>query len=422
MIKQLLTLFLSLTILALSAQEKMVGEINIEGLKRTKRKFIIRMIKSKAGKPLDSTIVKEDIERLNRLIGVANAKFVTDTLGDTQYRVTYKIKENFTLIPTINFWTADSLISCHFGLSEFNLFGSGMVLGGFYRHSAYGSYGFNFTAPYLFSKNAGISLNFRDWESKEPLFFDKEMANFRYGNRSIEVMGLFRANYKNKINIGLNLFAERYKFLDGISPLENPEVPQTVKMEKAMLKGVYEFNNLSYFFYLIGGIKNTFNMQLVRTKDYKQQDFIITWNDFIYLRRIKNRGNLATRFRAGIASNYHSPFAPFALDNLINIRGIGNVVQRGSGTLIWNLEYRHTLFEKKWFVLQSNVFTDMGSLRNPGGNFSDFISHEQLKIHTGIGLRFIHKTIYNAIFRIDYGYGLNDNPSQGFVFGVGQYF
>jgi hypothetical protein len=37
-------------------------------------------------------------------------------------------------------------------------------------------------------------------------------------------------------------------------------------------------------------------------------------------------------------------------------------------------------------------------------------------------LRFIHKKIFNAIFRIDYGFGLTQGSSRGIVFGIGQYF
>jgi hypothetical protein len=36
--------------------------------------------------------------------------------------------------------------------------------------------------------------------------------------------------------------------------------------------------------------------------------------------------------------------APFAVDNNINLRGVGNIIDRG--TVVLNSEYRHTLFEK----------------------------------------------------------------------------
>ena len=42
---------------------------------------------------------------------------------------------------------------------------------------------------------------------------------------------------------------------------------------------------------------------------------------------------------------------------------------------------------------------------------------DNVKIYPGLGLRFIHKKIYNAIFRIDYGYGITKDATKGLVFG-----
>ena len=53
---------------------------------------------------------------------------------------------------------------------------------------------------------------------------------------------------------------------------------------------------------------------------------------------------------------------------------------------------------------------------------NDFFQSENIRIFSGLGLRFIHKKIYNAVFRIDYGYGITRNESKGIVFGIGQYF
>lgn len=72
--------------------------------------------------------------------------------------------------------------------------------------------------------------------------------------------------------------------------------------------------------------------------------------------------------------------------------------------------------------MQGNAFVDSGTWRTPGGDFGDFVDSENIKIYPGIGLRLIHKKIYNAIFRIDYGVGLGENSSKGIVFGIGQYF
>ena len=47
---------------------------------------------------------------------------------------------------------------------------------------------------------------------------------------------------------------------------------------------------------------------------------------------------------------------------------------------------------------------------------------QNIKVYPGLGLRFIHKKIFNAIFRIDYGIGISQGGTQGLVLGIGQYF
>ena len=165
------------------------------------------------------------------------------------------------------------------------------------------------------------------------------------------------------------------------------------------------------------------NFQHVTSRDEAQlPTFTIGWNDFQYFKRSGEKGNWASRLRVGLSTNNDTPFAPFAVDNNINIRGVGNVIDRGTGALVLNTEYRQTLYEKGWFALQGNAFVDLGSWRNPGGDFGDFVETQNVLVYPGLGLRFIHKKIFNAIFRIDYGYGVSDNATRGFVFGIGQYF
>ena len=145
------------------------------------------------------------------------------------------------------------------------------------------------------------------------------------------------------------------------------------------------------------------------------------FNDFNFY---KNFGytNCASRLRLGISTNVNSPFSPFAVDNNVNIRGVGFLVDRGTAMIVLNNEIRQTLFEKKWFVLQGNAFIDAGTWRNPGGTFDDLLTQKNIRVYSGLGLRFIHKTIFDAVFRIDYGIGLTQNKNSGIVFGIGQFF
>ena len=69
-------------------------------------------------------------------------------------------------------------------------------------------------------------------------------------------------------------------------------------------------------------------------------------NETKYFKRINKMGNLAIRGQLGLARNIDSPFPPFVIDNNRNLRGAGNLVQRGNAYWSINTEYRHTLLEK----------------------------------------------------------------------------
>ena len=225
--------------------------------------------------------------------------------------------------------------------------------------------------------------------------------------------------FKNRLLLGVNYFVEDYEYKFGAT---NPNVPQALNVHKWLLKGIYEYNKLDYFYQYVSGFKSQFVFQYVTSTSDMLPDFFIGWNDFFLFKRVGEKGNWANRIRLGISSNDETPFAPFSVDNNLNIRGVGNTIDRGTGAIVLNSEYRQTLIEKGWFVLQGNAFLDAGSWRNPGGELSDFSKDDNIKVYPGLGLRFIHKKIYNAIFRIDYGYGISQNATKGFVFGIGQYF
>ena len=151
------------------------------------------------------------------------------------------------------------------------------------------------------------------------------------------------------------------------------------------------------------------------------RQFVSFENNLFFYKRINSKGNWATRLKIGLATNTPSPFPPFAIDNNEKIRVIGNLVKRGSSVWAVNTEYSHTLIEKKWFVLQANRFWDIGSLRQAGENLNTFFKNKSIETHSGVGVRIIHKFIFRAIIRIDYGFSFDNSPG-GLVFGIGQYF
>lgn len=414
--------FLSLFMffLCFIGQAQQISEIVIKGNTKTKTDFIQKITDVRVGTALDSIQMDADISRLKRLPGIAHAFYEVAENTDGSYKVVYGLDENFTIIPSVNVYTTNNdEFAVRAGLYEFNALGRNIIIGGYYQHDIYNSFGINFRAPYLFSRQFGLAINYMNLTTQEPVFLDTGVADYKYNNTAYEVLGLYEINVKNRIELGANYFNENYTYKFGAT---SPDVPQSLEVNKLLYKLLYEYNNVDTDYQYVSGLKSIFHFQYVTSTDQVLPDFQIAFNDFIYYLRVGEKGNWASRLRLGIATNNESPFAPFAVDNNLNIRGVGNTIDRGTAAIVLNTEYRHTLFEKNWFVLQGNVFVDGGSWRNPGGDFGDFTESQNLRIYPGFGVRFIHKRIFNTVFRIDYGHGITENPTRGFVFGIGQYF
>jgi len=413
-------LYLTIFLICGTTFSQQISEVTIQDNKKTKTGFLRKITNIKEGQSLDSTVLEQDIARVKRLPGIAHAYYQVKPKADGTYQVVYGVEENFTIIPSANvFTTNDDEFAYRLGLFEFNALGQGIVVGGSFQRDIYNSYGINFRAPYLFSNKLGIALNHNNLTTLEPVFFDNTTADYKYNNTSYEVLGLYELNFNHRFELGVNFFTEDYQYISGAT---NPEVPQNLVVDKMLFKLYYEYNNVDNYYQYRDGFKSSFNFQYVTSTDAALPEFLIGFNDFVYYDRIGEKGNWASRLRLGVATNNDSPFAPFAVDNNLNIRGVGNTIDRGTAAIVLNTEYRHTLYEKDWFVLQGNVFVDGGSWRNPGGDFGDFGDSQNLRVYPGGGVRFIHKRIFNTVFRIDYGYGITKDATNGFVFGIGQYF
>ena len=401
------------------AQDAVIADVKIQGLKRTKTSEIEKLTKVKAGMPLDSLLMQNDMERLKHLPSISHAYFQVFSSNDGKHNVYYTIEENFTLIPFANLYSSSNdNFAFRIGLEEFNFLGRNIKIGGFYQYDVFSSFGLNLKAPYLFSDTFGLGLSYTDLTTQEPVFFENGDAQYKYNNEGVELSGFYQFDFRNRIELGFNFFVEDYEYISGTT---SPQVPLALNVEKHLLKFIYNYSNVNYEYQYLEGFKSNLNFQYVGSSDTSLPEFLIGFNDFFYYHRIGKKGNLANRLRLGFASNLNTPFAPFSVDNNLNIRGVGNTIDRGTGVIILNTEYRHTIIDKDWFVLQSNLFVDAGSWRNPGGKLSDFGKDQNIRIFPGVGLRFIHKKIFNAVFRIDYGIGVTEE-ANGIVFGLGQYF
>ena len=248
------------------AQQPKVADLKIQGNKKLKSSFVKKIAYVKPGVVLDSSLIEEDIRLLKRFPSIAHAYYqVLPAEEPNEYNVFYNIEENFTIIPSANVYTTnDDEFAYRLGLYEFNLFGQNMAFGGFYQKDIYDSYAINFRAPFLFSRQLGIAINYQNLTTQEPVFFDNTTADYRYNNESIELLGLYQFNFTNRIELGVSFFTEDYEYKAGAT---NPNVPLELNVDKVLYKFIYEYNNLNYDYQYVEGFRSIFNFQYVHSTD-----------------------------------------------------------------------------------------------------------------------------------------------------------
>lgn len=379
------------------ASAQLIQSITYKGLKNTKELYLQQFVTSKEGESLDSLMLWKDKQRLTNLEVFSNVDFeVTESNGD--YAVEFICTELRTLLPIFSFGGIEENFWVQAGFSEVNLGGFGNKLTTYYQYYDRSSYAAHLSFDRIKQSDWGVNVNLIHWSTLEPLFFGADEVEYEYTNNTIGASAIRHLNFTDRIEIGGAFFTERFaRYTEGTFD----GAPDLVDKAKLLGKTTLVWNRVNYHFFYLDGWHNQLNIQTVQSLD-NDPAFYIFFNDFKYLRQVGHQGNFASRLRLGLSSNEESPFAPFVLDSYLNIRGIGNRVDRGTGAIILNLEYRQTLREGENTAIQGVLFSDMGSWRNPGGDFSDFSKTDNLVLFAGGGLRFIHKKIYNAIFRIDY--------------------
>lgn len=397
-------------------QTPALKEINFTGIRRTKPEYLFTFIELKAGDPLDSAKLEKDRQTLANLEMLSNASYSVTTNGN-EWTVSFHCEELFTLLPIINFGSVEENYWYLIGASDINLLGRGHKTYLYYQYYDRHSVAAHLSLDWLKGTSWGINFNIIKWSTLEPVYFEQGEVTYTYDNYTLGAEGIYHFTFFDQLSLGGGVFRERYEALS--EPVDDS--PTATVMDKLLYKLIWTSNHTNTSFYSIKGFSNRFVTEMVYSlHDYPA--FLIAFNDLKYYRQFGSYGNWASRMRMGLSTNQESPFAPFVLDSYLNIRGVGNKVDRGTGSVVLNTEYRHACLDRGWFAVQAVGFIDIGTWRTPGGTFNDFTQSKNVKAFAGVGARLIHKKIYNAILRVDYGFDLKANSKNGFVIGIGQYF
>ncbi|MDN5203899.1 POTRA domain-containing protein [Fulvivirgaceae bacterium BMA10] len=409
-----LIFLLSVPIFQLYGQKNIL-DVRFEGLKKTKPSYLNKFIQSSIKAPFDSLKAREDVQKLRNLNLFLNVDYHTkDSLNSII--LIFQCEEALSLLPMINFGGVKENFWFQVGALEFNWQGRGKTVGGFYRYDQRHSFQIFQQTPYINSSKWGYTLSFLKLSTIEPIYINTSSIDYEYDNITAEFLPRYTFKFGHHLQFGTAYIREKY------TPLGMSEDAITVPIQnKMILKTVYTWQNLDYFFHYIEGLSNEFFVESV-VNTSTTEFFWKIFNQTRYFKRIGKGGNLALRLRLGISKDNGSPFAPFVLDSYVNIRGAGNRVFRGSGEWTLNAEYRQTILDKKIGTLQAVIFNDMGGWRIAGQGLDSEFEEFKSSIFSGLGLRLYSKKIYNLIMRIDYGLNPRNTTENGFVIGLGQYF
>jgi outer membrane protein assembly factor BamA len=379
-----------------------------------------RFLENEIGADFSFEKLEKEVQNLKNLNAVANAEFQIDTTGN-DVKITYEIEEALTLFPIVNFGGVEGNVWFQLGFTDLNWLGKGMQLSAFYQNNDWrNNFSLYYRVPYIKGSRWGASVSFLKWASREPLYFDEGEVLYDYDNLSFGATTIYELGFNHNIEFGGSYFIEDYG-KSAQQSIENPPGPETLQQPKALIKLLHNLNRINYHYFYLFGFLNTINIQTVNNINDGTW-FNIVLNDTKFFKRIGKKGNLGGRLRLGLSTNNDTPFAPFVLDSHVNIRGAGNRIDRGTGVLVLNLEYRHTIFDRKLFAGQVVGFSDVGTWRNPGGDLGDLTEIDNLRPFAGGGIRIIYKKAFDAVLRLDYGVDLRDVEERGFVLGFGQYF
>lgn len=411
---------LPLLLVAQSSQNLSLVNIEFEGLKRTKTDYLQSFLSSRLSTLTDSVLIEADVQQLKNIAGIGNANYRLDTT-EAGLELTFQIDEVQTLLPIVNFGGIRGNFWFQLGFTDINWQGRGQFISAFYQNTDGRHTGqINYVIPYFKGNKWGLTSSFFRWASREPLFFDSGTVNYDYDNTSLAATVIRHFGIHHQLEIGGSYFVEQYRKSDQ-QFLENPPGPNALRQPKWLTKLEFRQVFLNYHFFYLKGLDWYVRWQNVYNSVYGDWFTALEFQGRQFS-RIGEKGNLATRLRMAISTNNDTPFAPFVADSHVNIRGIGNRIDRGTAQLVLNLEYRQTLFENSLCAFQVVCFSDWGTWRKPGGTLRKIFEPEKFRHFVGGGARLIYQKIYGAVLRIDYGVDLFDNQQRGFVLGLGQYF
>lgn len=331
-----------------SAEGKIIKEIRLEGLKRTKEYIVTRELISKVGEPLRQENLDEERKALMSL-DIFSQLDIEPSVDEDGVVLIYRFTETFPLLPLPAFKITDENgISAGFNLKSSNLLGKNIFFSGGMLFGGTKEYELWVVNPWFAGNHFGYSLEYYRRERDNLITDSFETSNEFYvwtrgrlGERGMIGGGFESLNIQSE-KPGTTLapnghdHTARFSFFVGYDSRD--EIPET-------REGWWTEVALGYD-------SKLFNS----ATDFYQVDFDI--------RRYQplpfgDRHSLAlyslTTLRTGTIGENVAPWQAFGIGGSSTVRGWEYAARKGKNQFINTLEYRVTLLKSRPIKLPFNI-------------------------------------------------------------------
>lgn len=419
-----ITCFILFLVSSLQSYSQRITSISFTGLTVTKEDYLRDIISCKEATDYQESYFEDDIFLLRNLNLFFEVEGSAETKDSISYDLVFHIREANYLYPIISVSGFTDQLKLQIGANHINFLGRAQSFGALYQYYDRHSFSIFHTAKRHSNQRTGHELALAKYSTVEPLYFSDPIAgdtvsSFNFDNYSFSGGGHYWLGRYTNVGLGAAYMYEDYLQRDNAFDLYGTK---RFNFHKHQLRTHFESNKVENLFERQNGWKARVYGEWIHTYSDGAPSFLKLQLSANYYRLLGKRGNFACAARFGTSTNAESPFAPFVLDGFLNVRGIGNRVERGTAEIVLNSEYRHTFLVHKIVTVQSAAVLDFGALRAAGKSFDSFFDDDKPHLFLGAGLRFNLNVLYKTCIRVDYSVNPFDTSQRGFTFGFGQFF
>ncbi len=407
------------------ARAETVGEINIIGA-RTRPEVILFFMDTKEGEEFDPSRFANDIQRLKNTGLFYNISSDIQEL-DGRKNIKLYLSNKFSIIPIFKFKQGGGTSQLTLGAYEVNFLDRILEIGAQYeRMSDNDGFVAWFRHPYFLSNRNRVGAEIYDHifalplltpDGEEEAFFDNkqtQLTTFIEKRYSENFTARFAVNYYDNEFTQDNSSQEKTSKNVQFNLMQTLNDGTTISAEPSVV-----FGRINTDRFYVEGTELALSVEISDKVLGSDFNFVKGLLHLTSAYRPGKKVNIATQLKLGTKTGEEFQHK-FYLGGLDSIRGFFDGQFRGEHMWVANIECRTTLAERAKWVIQHNLFADLGKTWD-GENFG-FEGFSSPFVSFGTGVRLILPRIYRAVLRIDVSRTQEPIKGFGYNFGVQQFF